>query len=462
MFRDRESKRFMGSSCLCQPLPKPKTSIKQFIQVDHVANRHQDHTNKRHSRIIDLIETTNNRQSTCLPTKNITLKYPVTRNKPSPTNTSSSSNYQPFPVHENYYDEINPVDEQTTTAYDHLSRPCSTYIRQNIPCFGVNNDTKPRVKSFPAPPPPPTHPVPKISHQHYSYQQTHSLSSQKSLKKSNSSILHINDQKSERSYLFEKWSNDNSSGYNSSQDLSNQTSSSTNSSIISYCSINEEKVLADRTNQFVDSGFSTLNIDEDNYAIDNTESLSNYSNISQYSASSFNDSTSHDSDNYVQQFPSPFPRIKTCMVAQIKKVKNKIPVAQDPNVYENLQNKSPIEKSYSVNDVLFSLKKLELNHVNKQQHVNVVHTQTIAPEIISPNREYFNSNVRMCKMSTPPNVRQSIVSQRDLDDYLCDEEVQKILSPKRAEPVLLRHQPANLYKYNNSNNKKVAIWEQLV
>ncbi len=496
MLRERETKRFMGNSCLCQP--KPKSTIKQFIQVDSSPSyslnkqQRQDTYNHRNSRIIQLIDASNRNiaslsssgSSKSIP---ITVKYPVS-NK-SINQAPTTPNYQPFPHLENPYDEINPVDEETTT-YDHLRSympPNSVYLRNssanrhqflpNKNIHGSANQISLHYQNTP-PPPPSIQKLPKISRQQQQKlnASTYSrhVSPTKRLNKSISSIINHNTNSndyppSERSYLFEKWTTDNnSSGYNSSQDLSNHTGSSS-SSIISYCSISDAKVLNDRTN-FIDSGFSTLNVEEEVYNYDATENLSNYSNISPSSASSFNGSyhdTSSDHYSQLQQhFPSPFPKIKTCMVAQIKKVKptKSLHTTKDQqSAYENMQNSSMLEKSYSVNDVLFSLKKMELNNINNNDsgyvNCNTSQAQFCSPKDIS-SRVYSTT-------STPSYYQQERKksNQRDLDDYLCDEEVEFILSPRNTNVDALQYQQQQtkpfsaMYKFNNKN---IAIWEQLV
>ncbi len=146
------------------------------------------------------------------------------------------------------------------------------------------------------------------------------------------------------------------------------------------------------------------------------------------------------------------------MVAQIKRI-NPVskPAKTNELVYENLKNNN-LEKAYSVKDVLFSLKKMELNN-NKNS--NSISKPIISP--VSTKSNYSNnssSRQYLNIQSTPP--RQHI--HRNFDDYLCDEEVKSILSPKQnVEPFSKQSitvNSQNIYKYNTKRN--VAIWEQLV
>lgn len=458
MFREREFKKL--NSCLCSTAPKVKSTIKQFIQIEHKQPLNEVHSNRlRHSRLLTNMPQQNH--VTC-------IKYPL---------NSQLSTYQPFPVHqpENLYDEIDPVDENLTTTYDHLSRPYMPQVKQGYRSH-VNIEVKDNRSQFvqasvAPPPPPPIQRVPKISRRQFfnkSFNNNTTSPTKSRLNKSLNSTTNLSDGNpiSERSYLFEKWTTDNSSGYNSSQDLSHHTGSS-NSSIISYCSINEPvmtkfTVASDTSLNLVDSGFSTLNIDnEDPY--DATENLSNYSNVSPSSSSSFNGSY-RESVHDLQPI-TPFPRLKTSMVAQIKKVIQPTP-NKSFNSNSSSENRS-IAKSYSVSDVLFSMKKMGISHSNKQSiATKPQQNQRFSQLEYSPiyNKNHNKSTVipLQFQTSTPPH-QYSKQYQRDLDDYLCDEEVESILSQKKlpveSKPLNTQTSFSNLYKYNNRN---VAIWEQLV
>lgn len=461
MFREREFKKL--NSCLCSTAPKVKSTIKQFIQIEHKQPLNKANSNRlRHSRLLTNMPQQNH--VTC-------IKYPL-NNQPT--------TYQPFPVHqpENLYDEIDPVDEDLTTAYDHLSHPYMPQVKQGYRAH-VNievRDVRPQFTqtSVVPPPPPPIQRVPKISRRQFfnksfnkPFNNNMASPSISSLKKSLNSTINLSDGNpiSERSYLFEKWATDNSSGYNSSQDLSNNTGSS-NSSIISYCSINEpvktKFTAASDTSNLVDSGFSTLNIDNEG-SYNATENLSNYSNVSPSSNSSFN-SSYHESVHDLHPI-TPFPRIQTSMVAQIKKVNQQTP-SKPFNANSSSDNRS-IAKSYSVNDVLFSMKKMGISNTIKQTIVTKPkQNQHLSQLEFSPiyNKIHGKSSVIPVhfQTSTPPE-RYSSQYQRDLEDYLCDEEVESILSPKKlsveSKPLNTHTSFSNLYKYNNRN---VAIWEQLV
>ena len=467
MFREREFKKL--NSCLCSAPPKLKSTIKQFIQIEHKPQPVSDvHSNRRHSRIIELIDKSNRNLVSMSPNtpNNVTsIKYPV----------NQLSTYQPFPVHqENLYDEIDPIDEDLTTTYDHLSHSYMPQIRQQpYSNNGHRSQAKIEVRDVRsqyfqaavAPPPPPIQKVPKISRQQFFNRSFNNPmatpTSKPTLNKSLNSTTNLSDGQliSERSYLFEKWAADNSSGYNSSQDLSNQTGSS-NSSIISYCSINEPVMtklkISDHSN-LVDSGFSTLNNDnEDPY--DATDNLSSYSNISPSSASSFNGSYRESIQDL--QPVTPFPRIKTSMVAQIKKVNQQTPT-KTFNLNSSCEKRS-VAKSYSVSDVLISMKNMGISNQmsNAKQHQSATSKLEYSP-IYNKSSTVTVIPVHYQKTSTPPH-RYSVQYQRDLEDYLCDEEVESILSPKKKTEVvnpLNKISYSHLYKFNNRN---VAIWEQLV
>ena len=500
MFRERNHQQNMSTSaCHCnqQSLPPVKTTIKKFIQLESKLPVVQ----KRNSRIIELVE----------PPK-VLLKFPIVQPPPQQV-------YQ----QENYYDEINPIEETLSTAYDHLTRsylnqPCYQSKKLNnlsakINCFKgsqrkVHNDQyfSKASQNLP-PPPPPLQKLPRVARQQMNTSMSSSVSinsfapnkqmpnkMNKSFTSShlsqitNRSPFQVN---TERNYLFEKWSHD-SSGYNSSQDLVGR---SNNSSIISYCSLSDSYPKKASNSNLVDSGLSTLHLDySDDY--DATENFSTYSNLS-HSSHSFNDSLEVDLAE-LKQLTSPFPQVKTCMVAQIKKVKPSPPTLppvqkrhsqqfSEP-IYENLINSNysdlkSVKKNYSVNDVLFSLKKMELNAKPIQFSTYSVATSSAttsssaSPEylafspidnessdnkIMSPPK-YSTLSTRLFASSTPGFKKYAERNQRDLDDYLCDEEVEFYLSPhnnQRGHSVnSLPPIQSSCYKYTNKN---VAIWEQLV
>jgi len=505
MFRERKLQQTMSTGpCQCsqQSLPPVKTTIKKFIQLESKLPV----VSKRSSRITELVE----------PPK-VLLKFPIVQPPP-----------QHFYQQENYYDEINPIEETLSTAYDHLRRSYTNQscyqskklnqLSAKINCFKGsqrklnNGQYLSKASQNLPPPPPPLQRLPSVARQQMNSSMSSSMSinsfpqnkqmSNKMNKSFTSSHLSQLTNRSpfqvntERNYLFEKWSHD-SSGYNSSQDLAGR---SNNSSIISYCSLSDSypkktsKPMNSNSN-LVDSGLSTLNLDySDDY--DATENFSTYSNLS-HSSHSFNDSLEVDLAE-LKQLTSPFPHVKTCMVAQIKKVKPSPPILPPVHkrhsqqfsepIYENLINTNAVDlphvkKNYSVNDVLFSLKKMELNAKPIQFSTYSVATSSAttsssaSPEylafspiengtndnkIMSPPK-YSSLSTRLFASSTPGFKKCAELHQRDLDDYLCDEEVEFYLSPlnnQRGHSMnTLPSNQSNCYKYTNKN---VAIWEQLV
>ena len=167
---------------------------------------------------------------------------------------------------------------------------------------------------------------------------------------------------------------------------------------------------------------------------------------------------------------SPFPRVKTCMIAQIKQLdSNAVSANNSEPIYENLTSSSSIvlkkapakvpaqqiRKQYSINDIMHSLKSLEM------------------------------------PLSAQTKVSRKLraVDAQD-DDLLCDKEVQFYLNRvehtsnlseqhqyqfHEATPMVSQQKPTfqagakpkmtvrnSTSAHFNSINRPVALWEQLV
>ena len=361
--------------------PTMKSTIKQLIQQD-------------------IQKTAQNLKQT-----NFVIKYPVNQLKQSQSFNTNQCN-----CNENEYDEINSFSEEDEiySEYDHLNMSNDNHYLQ--PANQTNRKSVEESNYYhlyrknsnasqdSIPPPLPKSKLPEIKP--YSIMTT------------SNELLN----KSFASDKFDSFLSPISSGYNSCQDISNNNSTNNkkyNSEYYSYYS-----------QQCLDSGFSTLNISN---RVSEDEDIS--SNLSPYYSSPSNSSVSsynHDLEPMVQA--SPFPRVNTSFVAQIKQIKSNKKVVsthykQEEPIYENLKpvkcNKAT--KQYSLNDIFNHLNSLDLNEPTR------------------PRYSHF-----------------SPINQRiDYNDVLCDKEVEFYLSPTKKLN--------DLHSYTNSAPIKVNhFWEQLV
>ena len=216
-------------------------------------------------------------------------------------------------------------------------------------------------------------------------------------------------------------------------------------------------------------------------------SLSNSSYSSSSSSSRFSSDAHVSATTTTAEF-SPFPRVATCQIAQVKQIANTSAASfstrkyQPPSpLYENLPaigktyiydhnqpahhqhkqhqqhlstcvnrrtslNASGNNKNYSINDVLCSLKAIEV----------ALHQQTSAQVHASPAKASGLRRSTSGRVATSTTVN---VGQRQQEsDWLCDQEVQKILNVS-ASAASQQPFSATQHKYNQ---KPIVQWEQLV
>ena len=206
------------------------------------------------------------------------------------------------------------------------------------------------------------------------------------------------------------------------------------------------------------SNLSAYNLNDNqfnDYELSGSSSNSSISNTSAFKMEKAKGQLDFDEDDDLQT--SPFPRVKTCLIAQIKQINvKKSPSSssstgsfREEPIYENLSSfnakSTPMRKEYSVRDVLHSLKSLELNPNADKQFKTVV------------------------------NVKQA--SRLNLNDEydLCDKEVQFYLNNLENDDMNNRNKLNKCgnenESFNNSKNniklvksvsKPIALWEQLV
>jgi hypothetical protein len=208
------------------------------------------------------------------------------------------------------------------------------------------------------------------------------------------------------------------------------------------------------------SNLSAYNLNDNQFNVDyelsGSSSNSSISNTSAFQTAKMEAKGQPDFDEDDLQ-TSPFPRVKTCLIAQIKQINvKKSPSSssstgsfREEPIYENLSSfnakSTPMRKEYSVRDVLHSLKTLELNANADKQFKTVVNVK-------QANRLNLN------------------------DEYdLCDKEVQFYLNNLENDDMTNRNKLNKCgnenESFNNSKNniklvksvsKPIALWEQLV
>jgi len=420
------------SSVYCTAKPSSTTSIKQLIQIEQF-NRMPLQNNNRN---------------------NYLIKYPVSNQHSSSSKTFQHVNTKCDCQNENEYDEINSFTEHdhhfdTENFYDHLHND-NTSNHYLQPAYQVCKPTtnyyllnrKHSTKSS-QPPPLPRSKLPPISSAHI--YQTNSRSAHDLLNKSFASSG-----SSDKFAYSESFNSPISSGYNSCQDIHNQsirpygdikTADLENDYYFCY----ENNQTSSVPTNCQDSGVSTLNLSsklsDDEYTNSNLSPY--YSSPSASSFSSLNRGDDLDSVSMVQA--SPFPRVNTSFVAQIKQINPKTPkqtkIAEP--IYENLkhplQSTNKSVKQYSLNDIFNSLKSLDLNTNSKR------------------NREHRQKQ----HLFSP-------INQIDYSDKLCDQEVEFYLSPSQTNQHSSNneYQQINIKNFNNTTPgitvKANAFWEQLV
>ena len=451
-------------------IPQSKTStIQQLIKLNDEANDSRP-PQYRQTNIVEFID---------VNTRNSLIRYP----------NKASSQPKTLNDQENLYDEINPDFERRHTyndhEYDHLNtdkKSAMTIISQNtnklqqlsskINCFksnqrkqetdydeGVNIKTKSpffasRTKSV------------RPERQSISYPS------------SNPSAHRLN-----RSFTASRLST-TSSGYDS--DISSLMKPS--SSIVSYFSVNDDdkqsksKIRSKANDNLIDSAISI----EQSWA--DESSLSPYyshepptlSTSISSSSSNFSNKLKIIEDEPIQMQTSPFPKVKTCFVAQIKQIgkfpsNENSPVGknlQEP-IYENLNNLQQLHKTkqYSVKDVLNSLKNLEFNQIDASKMKSLSTSSSVSsfPHLnssfsASPDSSLDNSLTCAEQFITKKKMEISPIKRHDSYDELCDEEVQYYLSNNSNDDsfknsILPIQTQKNCYKIAN---RSIPLWEQLV
>lgn len=210
------------------------------------------------------------------------------------------------------------------------------------------------------------------------------------------------------------------------------------------------------------SNLSAYNLNDNqfnDYELSGSSSNSSISNTSAFKMEKAKGQLDFDEDDDLQT--SPFPRVKTCLIAQIKQINvKKSPSSssstgsfREEPIYENLSSfnakSTPMRKEYSVRDVLHSLKSLELNPNADKQFKTVVNV---------------NGNVKQAN-------RLNLNDEYDL----CDKEVQFYLNNLENDDMNNRNKLNKCgnenESFNNSKNniklvksvsKPIALWEQLV
>ena len=210
----------------------------------------------------------------------------------------------------------------------------------------------------------------------------------------------------------------------------------------------------------VDSGISTLGgcngRDIDSTASDATSNLSSYMSSSPlFSSSSSSSSSAANSSSASLVEWSPFPKVKTCLIAQVKPLKQNTkstsneeePIYENLNKYEHLTNTKPQKqqqqqqtkqvKQYSVKDVFSSLKSLELESHEED-------------DLLCDREVDFYLN------------RSQFAQYFNFSNYVNQHQLQHHQHQQQQ-------QHHNHHKLNNckptitkSSSKPVALWEQLV
>jgi hypothetical protein len=154
---------------------------------------------------------------------------------------------------------------------------------------------------------------------------------------------------------------------------------------------------------------------------------------------------------------SPFPRVKTCLIAQIKQINasKKSPSAsasfREEPIYENLSSfnakGTPLRKEYSVNDVLHSLKSLELNANADGKRLKTVKS-------VHAN---LNEDYDMCDKEV-----QFYLNNLDNDADMNNKIKFKMVNNIENECFSSNSNAKSNVKLVKSISKPIALWEQLV
>lgn len=292
-----------------------------------------------------------------------------------------------------------------------------------------------------------------------------------------------------------------SSGYNSSQESSGHHHHHSTRRLFNDNEFDDEfKRSLDKSLNNLDSGISTLNLLNDGHTsssgsdVDATSNLSAYLSDNQLSNSPFLSSKSSinsfgpktvdydELDGEMQT--SPFPKVKTCLIAQVKQINQKTAKPQQPPtayyyhdsntepIYENLgkytrthlqsggKSNGTKQKQYSINDVLHSLKTLESNSHGAEPTSDYEEDLLCDGEVdfyLNQNPQYFNYNYSSyannhCQYYSHQPARKYQQQQQQKPqqtfNYYNDEGKTKTVKSMAASFM--------------SNNKPIALWEQLV
>lgn len=438
------------------------------------------------------------------PPQNYLIKYPLDTNSfpPVPKSYNKIPQISNKQQDINVYDEIITSDQEEPKLYHHShhkrsnlhnndyellsnlnsslnSSSMSSSNRNSMICMNQNfhNKITSKINCFKsfggtAKPAPPTLPPPKLKHE----------SSPTSSSETFDSISSCSSISSSKSIYFPKQplhkvtkSPVISSGYNSSQDQDFSYNKNYNSSILSYVGLASRDFLTPRQQNKIrskndDSGLSTMqksnDYDHDNDSTNSNMSsfLSDLSNLESSSLSSVSNNSSgyyndHQPDeSYIKL--SPFPRVKTCMIAQIKQLdsskKPKNQLVQEPPIYENLNitNATTMSKQYSINDIMLSLKSLEFQNFESKRRVKKTRVQENEEDLLCDKEVQF------------------YLSQVDDNSSLSEQHQYQFLDTipdtRHRQPIIVKHNSVKPPKSFNTKilikkiNKPTALWEQLV
>jgi hypothetical protein len=306
-----------------------------------------------------------------------------------------------------------------------------------------------------------------------------------------------------------------SSGYNSSQDQESSffTNSSYNrgstknynSTILSYVGLSSREYLSPNKKTKDDSGVSTMHehLGKDYYEHGNDSTSSNLSSFLSNDTSHLEEDSSSsvslscasnnssgfyngaglkseysfdevNPQNVEYMHMSPFPRVKTCLIAQIKHLdsnggnsvdKKTTRNAINEPLYENLTVESmPKKKNYSIHDILQSLNSLEFqNNTNKNskkipiKRLSAVNTVADEDLLCDEEVQFYLNRVENC----------SSLSEQHQYQFADTDQDSSVRNQSNIEaPITANTQKSFNSKFIKNNTLKIgrpiAFWEQLV
>lgn len=443
------------------------SSIKQLIQLDtaNTTNRLTNANNK----LLDLIDTSNRNYLIKYPLQNQQAKLHHQTNPQMKQSASFNLIEAKCNCHENDYDEINSFSEEDNYSdYDHLNLSSADTNSNHYLQPAYKTMRKSQQTTFPS------KPVLSESNYYHLYRKNSSVSNESvpppipksRLPSSNVkpyTIIKANQEQLNKSFTTSSLSSDKldsqlflspiSSGYNSTQDI--------RKSEYYYYENDKQQINSSNDYNCIDSGFSTLNLSTRTTSDDDDDASSQLSPYysSPSASSSISSINQHllNSDEQINMIQaSPFPRVNTSYVAQIKQINNRAKQCKSKEpIYENIrssnlsQSTNQTPKQYSISDIYNSLKSLDLNpdsHVSRT--LNRVSRQSFV----------YNQH----QQSHLPNKQRLF----DYNDLLCDQEVEFYLSNSNTST---NFNDESLYFNNTTSstskimpNRVNAFWEQLV